>query len=477
MLICARMSCLAFLALISVTSNAGEKKADAPKSLDGLWIGPLKTGLADLRLAIKIAKKGDGWTGTMDSIDQGATGILIDNIDFKDGKVKFELKSIKGVFDGTLKDDGSEITGRWKQGGGDLALTLKRTDKIPVVVRPQNPKKPYPYDEHEVKYDSKDAKIKLAGTLTVPRGKGPFPAVILLSGSGPQDRNESLAGHKPFLVIADQLTRQGIAVLRVDDRGVGGSTGDTFTATLEDNALDVLAGIELLKARGEINAAKIGLIGHSEGGILAPFVATKSKDVAFMVLLAGTGLPGEEILYQQGQAILKAMGAKEDALKKQKSIQQLLFTCVKQEPDNDKCLKLVKEKFDELKKTLSPLEAVQLAIQQKALEAQVKTITTPWFRFFLSYDPRPALRKVQVPVLAIVGEKDVQVPPKENLEAMGKALAEGGNKDHTLKELPGLNHLFQTAKTGSLTEYQQIDETFAPAALTLISEWILKRVK
>jgi pimeloyl-ACP methyl ester carboxylesterase len=299
----------------------------------------------------------------------------------------------------------------------------------------------------------------------------------MLTGSGPQDRDETIFNHKPFLVIADHLTRQGIAVLRVDDRGVGGSTGDVMKATVDDNVQDVLAGLAFLKERKEINPTKIGLIGHSEGGMLAPLVATRSKDVAFLVLLAGTGLPGDEILYLQGQTILKAMGVKGDALKKQRTMQELLFSVVKQEPDNDKVLKLVKERMEEMKKTLSPLELLQFAMQQKALEAQVKTITTPWFRSFLAYDPRPALRKLQAPVLALVGEKDVQVPPKENLEAMENALTEGGHKDHTLKELAGLNHLFQTAKTGAITEYGQIEETFSPAVLTLMSEWILKRVK
>ncbi len=477
MLVCTRWTCLVLFAFVSVASSADEKKSDPPKGLDGLWSGVLKAGLVELRLVVKIDKKGDGWTGAMDSLDEGIKAIPIDPIEFKDGAVKLEFKTVKAVFEGKLKDDGSELIGAWKQRGASLSLTFKRTDKAPEIARPQNPKKPYPYDEHEVKYDSLQAGIKLAGTLTVPRGQGPFPVVIMLSGSGPQDRDETIFNHKPFLVIADQLTRQGIAVLRVDDRGVGGSTGDVSKATLEDNLEDVLAGIVLLKARKDIDGTKIGLIGHSEGGILAPFVATRSKDVAFIVLLAGTGLTGEDILYLQGQAILKSMGAGEAQLKRQRETQELLFSAIKQEKDNDKAKKLIHERLAELKSKLSPIEQALFETQKKALDAQIAAITSPWFRFFLTYDPRPALRKVQVPVLAIIGEKDLQVPPKENLEAIGKALAEGGNKDHLLKELPGLNHLFQTAKTGSIQEYGRIEETFAPAALTLMAEWILKQVK
>lgn len=471
-----RWSFIAFLALLIAPAAADEKKKEATPSLAGTWSGTLKAGLVDLHLVLKIAKKGDDWTGTLKSIDQDNEEMLADSIEVKGNSVRIEWKSIKGVFEGKLKDDGSEMAGRWKQ-AGNLSLVFTRTDKPPEVVRPQNPKKPYPYEEIEVKYDSLQAGIKLAGTLTVPRGKGPFPAVIMLSGSGPQDRDETIFQHKPFLVIADHLTRRGIAVLRVDDRGVGGSTGDIFKATLEDNVQDVLAGIALLKGRKDIDPAKIGLVGHSEGGLLAPLVATRSKDVAFIVLLAGTGLPGEDILYLQGQTILKAMGAGDAVMKKQKAMQELLFAVVKKESDNDKAKKVIRERLEEVKAKMSPLEQVLFDAQKKQVDEQLEVITTPWFRFFLTYDPRPALRKVRVPVLVMIGEKDIQVPPKENLEAIKNALEEGGNKEFTLKEMPGLNHLFQTAKNGTLAEYARIEETFAPAALETLSDWILKRTK
>jgi pimeloyl-ACP methyl ester carboxylesterase len=469
------MRWLLMLLHFSVASQ-GEPKASPDPA--GLWEGKLKTGLVDLRLVIRITKSADGaWSGTMDSIDQGAKGLPIDVIEIKERAIRFELTKIKGVYEGTLSEDGKEITGRWKQSGGNLTLTLRRTDKPPELVRPQMPKRPFPYDEQEVTFENAAAKVKLAGTLTAPRGKGRFPAVLLISGSGPQDRDETLFGHKPFLVLADYLTRRGIAVLRCDDRGVGGSSGSTMKATMEDLTQDALAAVAFLKTRADIDPAKIGLIGHSEGGIVAPLAATRSKDVAFIVMLAGTGVPGEELLYLQGAAILKSMGLGEAALKRQRAIQEVLFTAIKQEPDDAKAKKLIQDRLKEFKEKLPILEQVQWQLVQGKLDGQIKTIMTPWFRYLLTHDPQPALRKVAVPVLALVGEKDVQVPPKENLEAIAKALKEGGNRDVTVQEMPGLNHLFQTAKTGAVAEYGQIEETIAPAALELIGEWISRRVK
>jgi uncharacterized protein len=475
-----RPSVLLFLAPLVVSlaafrASPGEQKPPGP---EGIWSGTLKAGLIDLRLVVKLSKKDDGtWAGTMDSIDQGAKGLVIDVIEIKDGTVRLELKKLKGVYEGKLSEDGKEMTGRWKQAGGDLSLTFRRVDKAPELARPQHPKPPFPYDVHEVALENKPAKVKLAGSLTLPREndklKGPFPAVLLWSGSGPQDRDETISGHKPFLVIADFLTRRGIAVLRMDDRGVGGSTGDTFGATLNDQVDDAIVCINYLKGRKDIDPARIGFLGHSEGGYVAPLLATRTMDVAFLVILAGPGVTGEEILYLQGQTIVKSLGAKDDALKKQREIQELLFSAVKAEPDNDKALKLMRERLKEIQEKASPLEQIQWAIAQKQLEAQLKTIVTPWFRFFLTYDPRPALRKVDVPVLALIGEKDIQVPPKENVAALEEALK--NNRDATVKELAGLNHLFQTAKTGALAEYSRIEETFAPSALELIGAWIVKR--
>ncbi|HEV3443195.1 MAG TPA: alpha/beta fold hydrolase [Gemmataceae bacterium] len=455
--------------------DAKQEKPAAARGIEGIWLGTLKVGAVELRLVFHVSRKPDGaYTATMDSPDQGAKGIPLDEASLKDKTVRFEFKKGMASFEGTLKEGGAEINGDWKQGGASFSLVLKHADKEPVISRPQEPKPPYPYLEEEVVYENKKAGVKLAGTLTKPRGTGPFPVALLITGSGPQDRNEALLGHKPFLVLADYLTRRGLAVLRVDDRGVGKSTGVFGTATTEDFAKDVEAGVEFLKTRPEIDSKRIGLIGHSEGGIIAPMLAARSRDIAFIVLMAGTGLTGEEVLYLQGAAIVKAMGLDDAAVSRQKAIQQAMLQVVKQEKDNSAAEKKIHQALDALLAKASPEEKKEADKSKGALEGQIKITLSPWFRFFIVFDPASALQKVKCPVLALNGEKDTQVLPKENLEAIEKALKAGGNQDYTIKLLPGLNHLFQTCKTGAPAEYGKIEETIAPAALHLMGDWILQ---
>jgi len=328
--------------------------------------------------------------------------------------------------------------------------------------RPQNPARPYPYRDQEVTFENRVQSVTLAATLTIPQGDGPFPAVLLITGSGPQDRDETLLGHKPFLVLADYLTRHGIAVLRADDRGTGKSTGVFGNATTADFATDVEAGFSYLKTRTEVDPHKIGLVGHSEGGVIAPMVAARNKDVAYIVMMAGTGVSGDQVLVAQGEAIELANGkdpaeAAKDAAKKKEMI-----ALVETEKDPDNLEKELKEKMT----GDIPEPQIGTAIQQ---------LTSPWFRYFMTYDPAIALRKVTCPVLAINGSLDKQVLPKQNLPAIRQALQESGNKHVEIDELPGLNHLFQTAKTGSTAEYAQIEETMSPVALEKISTWILKQ--
>lgn len=455
---------------------ADEPLPAAADRLAGNWQGALKVGAVELRLVLKIvkdAKQPGGFKATLDSVDQGAKDIPIDTVTLNDAQVKLASKLIKAAFEGTLSEDGQELVGQWKQ-NGSLPLTFQRVEKPFELVRPQEPKKPYPYREDEVAYENRGANIKLAGTLTLPKSEWPTPAVILLSGSGPQDRNESLMGHKPFLVLADALTRRGIAVLRVDDRGVGGSTGSTSAATTEDFAADALAGVAYLKTRKEIDPAKIGLAGHSEGGMVAALAASRSPDVAFIIMLAGTGVPGEEILYRQGQLIAKAGGADAAKLALQRDVQQRMFEALKTEKDLAAAEKRLQEIADESLAKLSEDDAGKESAAAQA-RAQVKSVLSPWFRYFLTYDPRPALRKVSCPVLALNGERDLQVDPKQNLPEIEAALKEGGNRDCTCRTMIGLNHLFQLCRTGSPSEYAKIEETFAPEALELIGDWILER--
>src|SRR5665648_39344 len=439
--------CLALIIACSVSMIGFSQEQDTSEiSIEGIWEGKLKVPGTELRIVLNISKNPDGiLTATLDSPDQGATGIPVEEVIFKDNILRLEVKSAGGVFEGKVSEDFLVIEGEWKQFGQSLPLTINRVDKAVEIPRPQVPKKPYPYIEEEAIYENKEAGITLAGTLTLPSGNGPFPAVLLITGSGPQDRNETIYNHSPFLVLADYLTRQDIAVLRVDDRGVGESTGDFSQATSEDFASDVLAGVEYLKTCKEIDPKKIGLIGHSEGGIIAPMVAVKSPDVAFIVLMAGTGLTGEEILYLQGALISRAMGVSEEDIIKNRQLS------------------------DEKKEQIGDPEVF--------LEAQLQSLLSPWLKFFLTYDPKPILSKVKCPVLAINGEKDLQVPPKENLSTIEEYLKTGGNQNYTIKELPGLNHLFQTTQTGLPSEYAKIEETISPVALKIVGDWILEQTE
>lgn len=448
--------------------------AQTASTIPGVWQGTLEVpGGIQLRLVLKVTKGDDGaLKATVDSPDQGAMDMPVTTITQNGDAVSFEMKTIGGAYEGTLNKEGSQIAGQWKQGGGSLPLTLKRVEKVPDYSRPQDPKKPLPYDEEDVTYSNKNAEgVTLAATLTLPRGKGPFPAALLITGSGPQDRNEALLGHRPFLVLADHLTRKGIAVLRADDRGIGKSTGKFGTATTEDFASDALAGVEYLKSRREIDAAHIGLIGHSEGGLVAPMAAVKSTDVAFIVLMAGPGVTGQEILALQSALIAKAAGASDEMIAKNRTASDRVFEILRQESDNAAAEKKIREVFSELTAGLNEEQKKALGASTAALEGQIKQVTTPWFRYFLTYDPRATLKKVKCPVLAVNGELDLQVPPNQNLPEITAALT--ANSDYEIVKLPKMNHLFQTCQTGSPSEYAKIEETISPAALEVMSNWIV----
>jgi pimeloyl-ACP methyl ester carboxylesterase len=471
--------CLALMMASSVSMIGFAQQQDTSEiSIEGIWQGKLKIPGIELTIVFKISENPDGTlTATMDSPDQGVTGIPVEEVIFIDNTLRLEVKSAGGVFEGKVSEDFLVIEGEWKQSGQTLPLTLKRVDKAVEILRPQVPKKPYPYIEEELVYENKEVGITLAGTLTLPSGDAPSPVVLLISGSGPQDRNETLFNHRPFLVLADYLTRQGVAVLRVDDRGVGKSTGDFSQATSVDFASDVLAGIEYLKTRKEINPEQIGLIGHSEGGLIAPMVAVKSPDVAFIVLMAGTSLTGEEILYLQGALISRAMGISEEDIINNRQFNEKIFSVLKEEDDSENAEEKLRQMFMDDWEKMSDEKKEQMGDPEVFLKAQLQGLLSPWLKFFLTYDPKPTLSKVKCPVLAINGEKDLQVPPKENLNAIEEALKSGGNQDYTIKEIPNLNHLFQTAQTGLPAEYVKIEETISPEALKIIGDWIFEQTK
>ena len=462
-----------FLIVLSVI-NFGQNSPAA--TIEGNWLGALEVNGMTLRLALKVNKNEAGaFVAKFDSLDQGASDLPIDSISQQEKTVRFEAKQFAISFEGTFNEKADEIAGQFKQGAVSLPLVFKRVAQVPKNTRAQEPVKPYPYDEVEVVYENKKDGVKLAGTLTLPRAAKSSPAVILITGSGAQDRDETIAGHRPFLILADYLTRRGIAVLRVDDRGIGGSSPGARGATSENFAGDVLAGVEYLKTRKEINPKQIGLIGHSEGGMIAPIAAARSKDVAFIVLLAGLGQTGEDALYSQTELLLKAQGISPEVTKQTNAALKNIFAILKSEPDDKLAEAKIREMIEKQKAAMNDKEKPAFAPIEANLKAQIPMYLSHWSRYFVAFNPRPTLEKVKVPVLALNGELDLQVAPRENLSAIEAGLKAAGNKDVTIIVLPKLNHLFQTAETGSPAEYSQIEETIAPVALETIANWILKR--
>ena len=439
------------------------KRADVkPSDIDGAWMGTLSAGATTLRLLFHITNSPYGLVATMDSPDQGVRR-LVAAVSHTGSSLKLEVKQINGTFEGTVDETRSTIEGTWSQSGVRLPLALAPVKDAAALEprRPQNPVKPYPYREEDITYENAAAHITLAATLTLPAGPGPFPSVVLITGSGAQDRDETLMDHRPFLVLADYLTRRGIAVLRTDDRGVGKSGGDFRAATTADFATDTEAGVAYLRTRREVDAGKIGLVGHSEGGLIAPMVAARNRAVAFIVMMAGPGVPGDEIIVAQTALIGQATGLSAEQVDRNIARQREILRLVKQETDRA----LLETK---LRDALAGAPPAQVS-------AQITSLTSPWYRDFIAYDPAPALKQLTCPVLAINGERDLQVPPKQNLPAIRRALEASANKRFDIVELPGLNHLFQTANTGSPSEYARIEETMAPIALDTIARWILKQ--
>ncbi len=434
-------------------------------------------------LALKIAKDSNRWLGTVEVIDMGEEEYSIDSVTATGDSLRFVVPNLDGEFVGALERGNPDgFDGVWRQ---DSEVTSGRFAQVQVVqelVRPQEPRPHYPYKEDSVSYLNKRAGIVLAGTLTEPFGKGPFPAVFLILGSGPHDRDEAIMGHKPFKVIADYLTRHGIAVLRADDRGVGSSGGTYNGATSANFATDAKSAVEFLKSRPEIDRKHIGLIGHSEGGMIAPMVAARDthsysapNDVAFIVLLAAPGIHNSALMMLQ-----RSMLAKNDTSKKM--LNQLRYSALMDAVlvgTNQSNEALLSHRLDSLWKRQYAEGGGDTSQNSRAKSMRSKAATftvllSPWYRFFIAYDPATALRKVSVPVLALNGTLDRQVACEVDLQGISRALKEGNNKDVTIKKLPGLNHLFQHAQTGSVDEYAMISETFSPEVLDIMCTWILK---
>jgi pimeloyl-ACP methyl ester carboxylesterase len=444
------------------------------QDITGSWTGKLNVQGIQLRLVFHILKNDTTYVTTMDSPDQGAKGIPVTKTNFDSLKLKLDISNLGVEYEGIFKD--TVINGTFRQHGMSLPLDLKRDSLESLSKRPQEPVKPYPYYTEEISFNNPISKIKLAGTLSIPHENGIYPAVILITGSGPQNRDEELAGHKPFLVISDYLTRHGIAVLRFDDRGVGKSEGNFKLATTADFATDVESALEYLKTRKEIDKNNIGLVGHSEGAIVAAMTAAKLQSVSFIVLLAGPGMRGDQLLLLQQHALARAAGLPDSTIERSKEVSSTIFNMIIHSKNEEK---LSAGLADYLQKAIEKnlFSLPQGVTREQFIQLQVAQLTSPWMKYFLSYDPGTALKKIKCPVLALNGEKDLQVPAKENLAAINEILKKNGNKHSTVKELEGLNHLFQHCKTGLPDEYPMIEETFSPQALDEITTWILQRTR
>ncbi len=447
------------------------------QDITGDWHGQLDIQGVKLRLVLHIQQEGDGLKATLDSPDQGAFGLLAGEIHYEASVLTFAMPNLGVTYKGEWRAASESFAGTFTQGGQGIPLELGRAAIEAVKLeRPQEPQPPFPYRSEDLTFvNEKAGGIKLAGTLTLPEGKGPWPAAILISGSGPQNRDEELLGHKPFLVIADYLTRKGIAVLRYDDRGVGASEGDFQAATSADFATDVAAAVKFLSQRPDIRTKQIGLIGHSEGGLVAPMVAAELPEVAFAVLLAGPGVNGEKIILHQSKLIAAAAGSPAAGLDAQDAMSKAVFRLLRKKPDPAQAEKAIR---DYLKTEIPKLpEALRADFEpmDEAIDQQIKTLNTPWMRFFLAHEPIPVLSKVRCPLLVLNGEKDLQVDPSQNIPPIEKALKKAKHKDYTIQILPKLNHLFQHTETGSPSEYANITETFSPEVLELMAAWIGKR--
>lgn len=475
-----KIAVMAAISLVAALNTTADEKPAQAAAAPQRWLGDIAMGPMNIRFlaSFTIGENGSAGDATITIPIQGVADAKIDEVTVNDTEIRFIFKPAGAPFGAEFaakRTDPDHAEGEIKQPGAVMPFTMRRLadGETPDfgLDRPQTPKPPFPYRSEDVTYPNEKDRVTIGATLTLPEGDGPFPAVVLITGSGPQDRDETILGHKPFAVIADRLTRNGIAVLRADDRGVAKSTGDRSVATAENFARDAEAGIAFLRKDKRIDPKRIGLLGHSEGGMVAPMIAADSDDVAFIVLMAGSELPGKEILAGQLAAVLQASGVSADSIDKQVAVQQKFLTLVEQRADEEAIRPAIRE--------LIALQGGQnpedIPLDHPAIAGQLAAFNNDWCRFFLAHDPRDDLRRVHCPVLALNGTLDLQVLPKDNLGAVRTALADAGNKDVTIVELPGLNHLFQEAPNGLPAMYGQIPQTISPKALDVMTDWIVKK--
>lgn len=445
----------------------------------GIWEGKVNLGI-ELRIVFRINEKAGGLISTADSPDQGAYGLKCDTTIASGDSLFIGMKDLKASFAGVLTAD-SLLDGFFTQ-SARLPLSLKKVERPSERKPTQAPQPPFPYKSEEVEYDNKDQSLHYGGTLTLPEGTGTHPAVVLITGSGPQNRDEDIMGHKVFAVLADALSRNGIVVLRVDDRGIGKSTGVFADATSADFASDVNNSLDYLLSRPEVDKKKIGLIGHSEGGMIAPMVATGRKDISFIILLAGPGIKITDLMAEQNAAILRSANIGEKAVASYTTLYKALMQEIVTSADTAQAKAAASTRVQQWVAATDTALLKDLGLDseksRESLLAQlVNQFSRKWFRYFAQFDPQPYLRKLTGKVLAINGDRDIQVIATSNLAGIENALKKSRVKAYTIKAMPGLNHLFQTCVKCTLAEYGELEETFSPVALKVINDWVDKNVK
>jgi len=453
------------------------------QAITGSWQGMLYAGPTKLTLVFHIKKEiSDHFLSTFDSPDQHAFGIACSETKINGDSLEILIQAIHGGYRG--KWDGEDsINGYYFQNGREFPLSLSRKqDTLVALVRPQTPKPPFPYQSEELEYPGPTEGVHLTGTLTFPNSGGPFPAVILITGSGQQDRDETIFGHKPFAVIADYLTRRGFAVLRVDDRQMGKSTGDLTKATSYDFTKDVKTSLLQLRKRKDINQKKIGLIGHSEGGLIASMLASENPDIAYIILLAGPGLKGADLLAGQTEAYDLSMGADSGLARADKEFKSGLLKSLLSSTDTAIQFDHAWQSFLTWKNNTHPEMVATMGLNDDSnarnfIRSYLTAINKPWMIYFLQTDPADYLIQLRCKVLALNGSKDIQVIPDPNLAAIETALRKSRVKTYQTEKISGLNHLFQHCKSCTVSEYGELEETFSPEVLQMLGDWLEKNVK
>jgi pimeloyl-ACP methyl ester carboxylesterase len=447
----------------------------AQSGIIGIWEGKMNPGV-ELRMIFHFYKdEKNQVAATMDCPDQGIKDVKASSFKIENDSVHLEFSQFHVTYSGKFIGD-TIISGSFEQ-GTPLPLTFRKIKTIIEKKRPQTPVPPFPYITEDLLYQNADKSISYGATITIPQGKGPFPAVLLLTGSGQQNRDEEILGHKPFAVIADHLTRNGFIVLRVDDRGMGKTKGDVMSATTLDFAKDAAASLEYLKGRKEVDQSRIGLIGHSEGGMIAQILGAERNDLSFIIMLAGPGENNSKLMEDQNRAILTKAGLSEEYINSYLSLYRKFLSTILTSDQSSISNNLTKVVDDWIAATPNNIVKATTGIIDETTKMRFinqfrSQVDRPWFKYFLSYDPAVNLKKIRARFLALNGASDIQVISKVNLAAIEQALKQGQTASYEIKELPGLNHLFQECKSCTVAEYGQLEQTISPVVLQIITEWM-----